>query len=50
VSRTRRHPSTRAPDQLSTLLSPLATGDWGEAVAYLRDPDGHVLAIVSARS
>jgi catechol 2,3-dioxygenase-like lactoylglutathione lyase family enzyme len=26
------------------LVSPLATRDWGDAVAYFADPDGHVLA------
>ncbi|MCA9790716.1 MAG: VOC family protein [Candidatus Eremiobacteraeota bacterium] len=29
----------------ATLLSPLGPRDWGAQVAYLQDPDGHVLAL-----
>jgi uncharacterized glyoxalase superfamily protein PhnB len=32
----------------ATELSPLQNRDWGHAVAYSLDPDGHVLAFASA--
>lgn len=36
---------TRALAAGGELLSPLAPRDWGDDVGYLRDPDGHVVAI-----
>lgn len=33
----------------ATELSPCAPRDWGHDVAYVRDPDGHVLAFASER-
>lgn len=38
----------RAAAAGATALSPPAMRDWGERVGYLRDPDGHVLALAQA--
>lgn len=35
----------RAQIHGATLLSPLTERDWGARVAYLLDPDGHILAL-----
>lgn len=35
----------RAQNHGATVLSPLAERDWGARVAYLLDPDGHILAL-----
>ncbi len=38
----------RALAEGAGLLSPLGPRDWGEEVAYVLDPDGHVLAFARA--
>ncbi|MFN8613639.1 MAG: VOC family protein [Vulcanimicrobiota bacterium] len=40
----------RALEAGGTLLQPAESRDWGERVAYLRDPDGHVLALAEKLS
>jgi catechol 2,3-dioxygenase-like lactoylglutathione lyase family enzyme len=37
----------RAVDAGATVLSPAETMPWGQTVAFLRDPDGHVIDVAT---
>jgi uncharacterized glyoxalase superfamily protein PhnB len=38
----------RALGEGATLISAMSARDWGDVAAYVRDPDGHIVALARA--